>query len=288
MGKKSNSKRTQQPRSVFQAPMRSSPNWILLALSMIGIGLTGYLSYSAWSGGAVRGCDAGSGCDVVLTSRWAEMFGLPTAFWGMLAYTGLAGTAFIRRADTHWKYAWIGGLLGAAYSVYLTVVSLTVLDATCPYCLTSLALMAAILGVTTWQRPAALERFGWSKWLRKTIPLAAVFVLVLHLQYAAPVVPDDPRARSLAEHLTKVGAKFYGASWCDHCSQQKRIFGSSASRLPYVECSPGGQRAPQAQECRALSITTYPTWIINGQKTEGVLSLTELANSTGFQSTSSQ
>jgi hypothetical protein len=207
------------------------------------------------------------------------MFGLPTAFWGLLAYAGLAAISFVLRADKQWKYAWSAAICGVAYSAYLTTVSLTVLQATCPYCLTSLALMISILALTTYQRPAGLPNFSWPRWLRKMIPAAAAFVFVLHLQYAAePPAPEDPMARALAEHLTTIGAKFYGASWCDHCAQQKRVFGQSAVRLPYVECSPGGQRAPQARECRDLYIGTYPTWIINGRRVEGVLNLTELAD----------
>src|SRR5262247_1760562 len=155
MGKKSKSKgkNRYQNTAVSNAPLRSSPNWALFALSVVGMGLTGYLTYTHWIGASVRGCSEGSGCDVVLTSRWATLFGLPTAFWGLLAYGGLAGMAFIKRADKHWRYAWTAALLGTAFSVYLTTVSLTVLDATCPYCLTSLALMTGILALTTYQRP---------------------------------------------------------------------------------------------------------------------------------------
>jgi hypothetical protein len=221
---------------------------------------------------------------VVLTSRWAKLFGLPTALWGFLAYAGLAGTAFIKRADKHWVYAWTAAFLGVSYSLYLTTVSVTVLGATCPYCLTSLTLMTAILALTTFQRPAALTNFSWKRWLTRRIPLAAVFVFALHLQYVAvPGGPEDPRARPLADHLTAIGATFYGASWCEHCQQQKKYFGDSADRLPYVECKPGGPSAPLTRKCLDAYITTFPTWVIKERRVEGVLTLTELAELSGFQ-----
>ena len=88
----------------------------------------------------VQGCAAGGGCDTVLTSRWATLLGLPTAFWGLLAYIGLAAIAFVRRVDRHWAYARTAAFFGVCYSVYLTVVSLTILGSACPYCLTSLGL----------------------------------------------------------------------------------------------------------------------------------------------------
>jgi hypothetical protein len=212
------------------------------------------------------------------------MFGLPTALWGFLAYAGLAATAFIKREDQHWRYAWTAALLGVAYSVYLTAVSVTVLNAACPYCLTSLFLMIAALAVTTFQRPSDLRKFTWQGWLIRRIPLAAVFVFALHLQYAAePPPPDDPRAGPLADHLTSIGAKFYGAYWCEHCQEQKKYFGQAVDRLPYVECSPGGSRSPMTQVCRDNYIKTFPTWVIKDRRTEGVLSLKELSEASGFQ-----
>jgi uncharacterized membrane protein len=284
MGRKRKSKGSQPVDTGANARLRTSPNWALLAISVAGMALTAYLTYTSWTGASVRGCAAGSGCDVVLTSRWATMFGLPTAFWGFIAYAGLAAIAFIKQAGKHWRYAWTAALLGVGYSVYLTGVSLTVLDAACPYCLTSLSLMIAALAVTTYQRPADLARFSWQRWLTGRIILAAVFVFALHLQYAAePPPPDDPRAAPLADHLTSIGAKFYGAYWCQHCQEQKKYFGSAAERLPYVECSPGGQRAPMGQECRDSLIKTFPTWVINGRRTEGVLSLKELSDQSGFK-----
>ena len=284
MAKKSKSKRTQQSGSTAKAPVRSAPNWALLAITIVGMALTAYLTYTSWTGGSVRGCSAGSGCDVVLTSRWATMFGLPTAFWGFLAYAGLAGIAFIKDSHKHWRYAWTAALLGVTASVYLTAVSLRILNAACPYCLTSLALMVSVLALTTYQRPADLPAFSWRRWLTRRAPVAAAFAFVLHLQFASvPTVPDSPIARPLAEHLTAIGAKFYGASWCEHCQQQKRYFGGAADRLPYVECKLGGPNAPTSRACAENYIKTFPTWVIKDRRVEGVLSLTDLAELSGFK-----
>src|SRR5205085_9791346 len=117
--------------------------------------------------------------------------------------------------------------------------------------------------------------------------LAALLILLVHSGYARPQAeptgPEDPTVRALAEHLTEKGAIFYGASWCPHCQDQKRLFGASASRLPYVECSPAGRNAPQAPSCTRAGVQTYPTWVLNGRPVVGeVLSLAQLAQATGF------
>ena len=286
MGKKSKRWRQANARPVTGPALRTTPNWPLLVLSGIGMVLTSYLAWTSFTGAAVRGCAAGGGCDVVLTSRWAILFGLPTAFWGLLAYTGIGGIAFVRRVDQHWSYAFSAAFFGFCYSVYLTAVSLLILKATCPYCLTSLTLMAATLALVIYQRPTEVVNRPWGRLVRGRGVLAALFIVALHLNYTAPLPeplgPEDPMARALAEHLTEKGVKFYGASWCPHCQDQKRFFGPSASRLPYIECSPNGRNARAAAACTAVGIRTYPTWIIDGQWITDVLTLEQLANATGF------
>lgn len=286
MGKAARKKKYGVRESAQPIPIRISPNWILLSLALIGMGLAGYLTFTAWKGQAVAFCAAGSACDAVLGSQWSRLFGLPTSFWGFLAYVALAAIAFIKRADFHWKLAWIVSLFGVLYSVYLTGVSLVELKAACPYCLSSLILMVTILGVIIYQRPAGLAVFSWTPWLLKTVSAGLVFVLFIHLYYAgigSSTGGDDPQLRALAQHLAKIDAKFYGASWCPHCKEQKKIFGASADRLPYVECSLQGPRGPQAPICKTMNIQSYPTWIVNGRRHEGVLMPEELAKLSGFE-----
>jgi uncharacterized membrane protein/glutaredoxin len=269
-------------------PLRSGPNYPLLAIGALGVALTGYLTWAALSGGQVQGCAAGGGCDVVLSSRWATLLGLPTALWGLFGYAALAAVAFVRRADTQWSYAWTITFFGVCYSVYLTAVSLTILGSACPYCLTSLALMTAALVLVVRQRPPALAHRSWAWSAGGRGALAAVVILLLHANYVAPQAeslgPEDPLIRALAEHLSDQDVVFYGASWCPHCQEQKRLFGASAERLPYVECSLGGNpNAPQSAACRTAGIQTYPTWIINGRPIVGqVMTLAQLADATAF------
>ena len=269
-----------------KALLRDGPNWPLFILAALGMALSGYLSFTAWQGRLVAFCTQGAGCDVVLSSRWSTLFGMPTSFWGFLTYALLAAVAWNRYAASQWRWAWGISLFGVLFSVYLTSVSFFELKAACPYCLTSLGLMTAIFLLTTFQRPANLAKFTWGSWLVKNLGAAAVAIVALHFYYAgywgnAPG-PEDPWVKGLAEHLTKSDVKFYGASWCPHCQEQKNRFGSSVKRIPYIECSPGGPQAPQAKECKDKNIESYPTWIIDGQRRVGVLELDTLAQITKF------
>ncbi len=65
---------------------------------------------------------------------------------------------------------------------------------------------------------------------------------------------------SVAHALKDSGTKFYGASWCPHCMQQKEFFKTAVKELPYIECSTAGAGSPQTQVCIDAKIESYPTW----------------------------
>jgi uncharacterized membrane protein len=267
---------------------RKLPNWPLLGLSLTGMALTGYLSVVAWFGSKPLYCAAGSGCDVVQTSHWGTLLGLPIAFWGFLTHATLAYIAArVKRTELHWPYAWVVGLIGLGVSLYLTGVALFVIEAACAYCLASLALVATIVGVLVRQRPEELPGFHWPGWLAQTGGLTAAVLVLLHLQFSGvfhpSAGPEDPYLKALSIHLAKSDAKFYGAYWCDHCKQQKRLFGASASRLPYVECAPDGRNGPQARACSREAVDVYPTWVVDGRRYARVLKPRELARFSDFE-----
>jgi uncharacterized membrane protein len=289
MAKTSKNRPTSSIHSAAPSTTQQHPNWPILALAIAGMILSGYLTYFAWQGQSVAGCTVGSACDVVLNSRWSRLLGMPISFWGFLTYALLAAIAWNKTTPSQWKMAWTVTIIGLLYSLYLTGVSLIVLDSACPYCLTSLGLMTTIFAVLLMRRPAKMPGFSWGPWLGKTAGAAVLIIIVLHLHYSGYIGktagPEDPWVRGLVEHLAKTDAKFYGASWCPHCTEQKELFGPSSSRVPYIECSPGGPRAPQAQACNEAGIKSYPTWIINGQRYSGIQSLDSLAQYSNFKST---
>lgn len=119
-------------------------------------------------------------------------------------------------------------------------------------------------------------------WMRKIVIALAIVVVVAGIVLLFQR-RQSSRLDAFAQCLGTKGAKMYGAYWCPHCQQEKAFFGASAGRLPYVECSPNGQNAPQASECQSLGIQSYPTWIINGKHIEEVMTLQQLADATGFK-----
>jgi hypothetical protein len=117
--------------------------------------------------------------------------------------------------------------------------------------------------------------------LRSSIRAVAVVVVCLS---ATPYTAADKPGKldGFARCLGEKKATMYGAFWCDHCREQKELFGDSAQYLPYVECVEKGTRKI-TEPCKALGIRRTPTWIFeSGERIEGkVLSLRDLSEKSG-------
>lgn len=92
--------------------------------------------------------------------------------------------------------------------------------------------------------------------------------------------PSSPEQIALSDWLRQRGVIFYGAWWCPACFQQKNLFGQQAgNRLPYVECD---KEEAGRQRCAAADVRVFPTWVLGGQRREGVQTVEELKSWSGF------
>lgn len=274
-------------RPAAPAPRPATPvDRVTLALAVLGLLITGYLAWTAGSGSASVLCTAGGGCDAIQRSGWSTLLGLPMALWGFGLYAVVALVSLARKASPllRWQRQWRLVWLGLAISLYLTAVGTLVLDAFCVGCLASLAVLAAMFARLQWRRPATAPGQAWGRWwaVQGVAVLLVVAVLHVHQSGLLDERPESRRAAALAQHLTDYGARFYGASWCVECGRQKREFGHAADHLPYVECAPGGRKAPMTSTCAAAGITTFPTWVIDGIEHNGVMEPRQLAVLTRF------
>lgn len=112
-------------------------------------------------------------------------------------------------------------------------------------------------------------------------------VLAPIMIYAAVISQrNNGQHDQLAQCLTQNGAKMYGAYWCSHCVNQKRLFGGSFEKINYIECSlPDGKT--QIDECQQAGIKGYPTWEFgDGSRLEGEISLATLAKKSNCEEVS--
>ena len=114
-------------------------------LALIGLGITAYLSYEKLSGGEPT-CVIGGGCATVQNSPYAELAGIPLSYLGVITYIILVASALIPAFPGR-LIAFIVALCGVAFSGWLLYAEIFLIKAICPYCVASLIVMVASLGV---------------------------------------------------------------------------------------------------------------------------------------------
>lgn len=85
---------------------------------------------------------------------------------------------------------------------------------------------------------------------------------------------------ALAQCLVEKGVKYYGASWCSNCKEQKRLFGNSAKLLPFIECYEPDKTMKSF--CMEKKIVKHPAWdFADGSRLTGVQQPKVLAEKAG-------
>jgi uncharacterized membrane protein len=304
-------------RSIIAPPPWSRP--LMTGIATLGILDTAYITYEKLAASVSSLCTAG--CSTVLASSYAMVFGQPLALFGLIAYVLMAILAAfplltqdeaaraIRMGQTRFPLF----LLAAAmtlFSGYLMYVLAFDIKAVCYFCIASAIFSSSLLLL-------ALLTQKWEEWGNVlfsgaiTAMVTLVGAIALFTPSAQGMMPggttigDDsgnaffyvntPSSEAetqLAQHLKATGAKMYGAYWCPHCCEQKRLFGETAMQaLNYVECGEGGKNA-QVDTCKEMAPVIekatqekfgFPTWEINGQFYSGRKTLSELTTLSGYK-----
>ncbi len=112
------------------------------------------------------------------------------------------------------------------------------------------------------------------------ILILGVVAAVIIRTHGSSSVATSGKYDQFAQCIKDSGATFYGAFWCPHCQATKKMFGSSAKLLPYVECSTPDANG-QTQICIDKKISSYPTWVFaDGSQLKGELTFQQLADKT--------
>jgi len=117
---------------------------LLAALSVAGLLLSAYLTWTHLRGEAPVCVGGGGGCETVQTSRYAEFLGVPVAMVGIAGYAGLLFSALLR-GEVGVLSGLFFALVGVLFSGYLTWLELFVIRAICQWCVTSAVLMVGAL-----------------------------------------------------------------------------------------------------------------------------------------------
>ncbi|NEQ50391.1 MAG: vitamin K epoxide reductase family protein [Leptolyngbya sp. SIO3F4] len=280
------------------------------AIATVGALGTAYLTVIKLMGNSAA-CPV-KGCDQVLTSAYADVFGIPLTLFGCLAYLSMVALSLgplvvngetnreqrQKLEDTTWPLLFIGATGMMVFSGYLMYLLATELKAACLYCIASASFTVLMFVLTVlgrqWDDQGALVFRGVIMGMVTLVATIGMYSISINGPSATassggntgPAITNTSGAAevALAKHLKEVDAKMYGAYWCPHCFDQKQLFGKEAKNyMPYIECADDGADS-QTALCRSVpEITGFPTWEVNGEFLSGTQTLATLAQASGYQ-----
>jgi uncharacterized membrane protein len=111
-----------------------------VVLAAAGLADSAYLTAKHFSGGEVP-CSIIEGCEQVLSSTYAEVYGIPTAAFGAAAYFAAFSLALLTYYGNSrlWNLFGILTLAMAGFTVWLVYLQAYVIGAFCQFCLISAA-----------------------------------------------------------------------------------------------------------------------------------------------------
>lgn len=139
------------PEVLLQATAgKQLSTWQIPIVAIAGLAIAAYLAYVEISR-AEAICGPIGQCNIVQSSQYAQIMGIPIAVLGLIFYLAILGFWLLRRLTKTGWMKWISMLmlvsvfLGMVFSVYLTTLELLVIRAICAWCLSSAIVTTTLL-----------------------------------------------------------------------------------------------------------------------------------------------
>ena len=237
---------------------RNSYRYFIALCAVIGAGLMAYLTYTHYAN-VKSFCDISAevSCDVVTTSIYSEIFGIPVSVLGLLYFVTILAMVLIKRRLHIFQLIFFGTVLMLVPSLYLTLTEVFFIKSFCVLCEISKVLMILII-IFSW----LAARRDTPGLVRLSIPFIIAGVVGAGVMYFAQtgiVVKSD--YSGLVEHMNKAGWVYYKSYICSNCRRQEALLGEAYNKVNAVECHPDGPNG-NPELCLKNNITKTPTWIL--------------------------
>ncbi|HSD80941.1 MAG TPA: vitamin K epoxide reductase family protein, partial [Solirubrobacteraceae bacterium] len=136
---------------------------IMLPLAVAGLAVAAYLSYEHATGGTAVCPTGGGGCGKVQSSPELRLLGVYIPYLALAGYAGVTASLLVRAPVAGLVTAGLA-YLGVGMTGYVLYLQAFVIEAWCPWCVFSTALMWTIAALATWcylrgdTAPAAARR----------------------------------------------------------------------------------------------------------------------------------
>jgi|ERR1700722_8076340 uncharacterized membrane protein len=123
----------------------------MIVLATIGLGVASYLTYIHYAGIKPLCGTNGGGCEIVQTSQYSKLAGVPVALIGLLGYIAILGSLLAPENETS-RFATVAfTLVGFGFSLYLTYRELFSIHHICEWCVSSAVIVTILMCLSVWR-----------------------------------------------------------------------------------------------------------------------------------------
>ncbi len=123
----------------------------LTVMAVVGVGLASYLTYIHYAGIKPLCGRNGGSCEIVQTSQYSHLAGVPVALIGLIGYVLILGS-LLAPEDERTRFLTAALILGGfGFSLYLTYREVFSLEKICEYCVSSAILLTLMLPLSLWR-----------------------------------------------------------------------------------------------------------------------------------------
>jgi uncharacterized membrane protein len=123
----------------------------MIVLATIGLGVASYLTYIHYAGIKPLCGTNGGGCEIVQTSQYSKLAGVPVALIGLLGYIAILGSLLAPENETS-RFATIAfTIVGFGFSLYLTYRELFSIHHICEWCVSSAVIVTILMCLSVWR-----------------------------------------------------------------------------------------------------------------------------------------
>ncbi len=123
----------------------------MIVITAIGLGVATYLTYIHYAGIKPLCGRNGGGCEIVQTSEYSKLAGVPVALIGLIGYVTILASLLVRESETS-RFATVGfTVIGFGFSAYLTYRELFSIHHICEWCVSSAIIVTILMCLSVWR-----------------------------------------------------------------------------------------------------------------------------------------
>jgi uncharacterized membrane protein len=123
----------------------------MIALTVVGLGVATYLTVIHYAGINPLCGRNGGGCEIVQTSEYSKLVGVPVALIGLIGYVAILASLLAPENETT-RFATVAfTVVGFGFSAYLTYRELFSIHHICEYCVSSAVIVTILMCLSIWR-----------------------------------------------------------------------------------------------------------------------------------------